>query len=69
MRSMQRHWVLLIVGVVLDLVGTIWALQGVDALPGSFMSGQPFWAGAGAVMMAAGMVLIIVALRHKAEHG
>jgi len=66
---MQRHWVLLIVGAVLDLVGTIWALQGINVLPGSFMTGQPFWAGAGAVTMAIGMVLIIVALRHKAENG
>ena len=66
---MQLHWVLLGVGVVLDLVGTIWMLQGVNLLPGSFMTGQPFWAAAGGVAMIAGMALIIVAMRRKAEHG
>ena len=66
---MPKYWILLIVGAVLDLLGTIWALQGINVLPGSFMTGQPFWAGAGAVTIVIGMALIIVALRQKAENG
>jgi LPXTG-motif cell wall-anchored protein len=66
---MQMHWVLLAVGVVLDLIGTIWLLQGINLLPGSFMTGQPFWAVAGLVAMIAGLGLIILAMRRKAEHG
>jgi hypothetical protein len=66
---MPMHWILLIAGVLLDLLGTIWALQGLNVLPGSFMTGQPFWAGAGAVAIVAGMALIILAMRRKAEHG
>jgi hypothetical protein len=66
---MRLAWILLGVGVLLDLVGTIWALQGINVLPGSFMTGQPFWAGAGAVLIIVGMVLIILAMRRRAEHG
>ena len=67
---MQRHWVLLVVGVLLDLLGSIWMLQGMNLMPGSsFMNGQPFWAGAGAVAVVVGMGLVILAMRHKSEHG
>jgi hypothetical protein len=62
-------WVMVIVGAVLDLLGTIWILQGLNILPGSFMTGQPFWAGAGLVVMLAGMTLLIMGVRRKAEHG
>ena len=51
---MPLHWVLLAIGIVLDVIGTIWLLQGVSILPGSFMTGQPFWAYAGGVVMIAG---------------
>lgn len=66
---MRMHWVLLIVGVLLDLIGSIWMLQGMNVLPGSFMTGQPFWAGAGAVSVIVGMALVIFAMRRKVEHG
>ena len=66
---MQKHWVLLVVGMLLDLLGTIWILQGINVLPGSFMTGDPFWAGAGGVAVVVGMGLVIVAMRLKVEHG
>ena len=66
---MPLYWVMLIVGVLLDLLGSIWMLQGLNILPGSFMTGQPFWAGAGLVAVVVGMVLVILAMRRKAEHG
>ena len=65
---MQLHWVLLVVGVLLDLLGSIWMLQGMNVLPGSFMTGQPFWAGAGAVAVVVGMGLVILAMKRKAGH-
>jgi hypothetical protein len=55
------------VGLLLDLIGVIWLLQGINLLPGSFMTGQPFWAGAGIVAMVVGMGLVILAMRRKAE--
>jgi uncharacterized protein (TIGR03382 family) len=63
------HWVLLGVGLLLDLLGVIWLLQGINLLPGSFMTGQPFWAGAGIVMMLIGMGLVLLAMRRKADYG
>ena len=65
--TMQTHWVLLAAGAVLDLIGAVWMLQGINVLPGSFMTGQPFWAVAGVVSMIAGMTLMILAMRRKAE--
>ena len=35
-----------LVGVVLMLMGGIWFLQGINLLPGSFMTGQIQWAAA-----------------------
>jgi len=66
---MPMHWVLLIVGVLLDLIGTVWVLQGVGIMPGSFMTGQPFWAGAGLVSIVVGVGLVILAMRRKAAVG
>lgn len=66
---MAKHWVLLVVGVLLDLVGSIWMLQGMGALPGSFMTGDPFWAVAGGVAVIVGMGLVVLAMRQKVEHG
>ena len=62
-------WGMVIAGAVLDLVGTIWVLQGLNILPGSFMTGQLFWAGAGLVAMIAGMTLLIMGVRRKAAGG
>ena len=67
--SMSKHWVLLVVGVLLDLVGSIWMLQGMGALPGSFMTGDPFWAAVGGVAVIVGMGLVVLAMRQKVEHG
>ena len=32
------------IGLLLLLVGIVWILQGTNILPGSFMTGDPFWA-------------------------
>jgi hypothetical protein len=66
---MPLHWAMLGVGLLLDLIGTIWLLQGVNILPGSFMTGQVFWAGAGIVAMIVGMGLVVLAMRRKADRG
>lgn len=48
---------LLVLGVILILIGTIWMLQGVGILPGSVMTGDPFWARVGSGLMIAGLAL------------
>jgi hypothetical protein len=50
-------------GIVLILFGTIWILQGVNILPGSFMTGQIQWAVYGAIAVAVGIALL--AIRRK----
>jgi hypothetical protein len=52
-----------IVGVLLVLIGGIWILQGINVLPGSFMTGQTKWAIYGALAASAGIVLIVLARR------
>ena len=57
------RYVLLVVGGLMAVVGGVWLLQGVGVLPGSFMTGQAFWAIVGAVLLAAGGALIFAAFR------
>ena len=49
---------LIISGGLLIVVGLIFFLQGINILPGSFMTGQTKWAVYGAVMIIAGIVLV-----------
>ena len=63
------RWVLMVVGFVLVLLGNVWILQGLNVLPGSFMSGQPFWAGAGLVALIVGVGLLVAGLRRRATGG
>ena len=57
------RYVLLIVGGLMILTGGVWLLQGIGILPGSFMTGQMFWALMGAVLLAVGGLLVLVGLR------
>jgi hypothetical protein len=56
-------YVLLIVGGVVILIGGVWLLQGLGILPGSFMTGQTFWAVMGAVFLAVGGLLVLAGFR------
>ena len=40
------------VAVIVALVGLVWIGQGIGVIPGSFMSGSPFWAVAGLALVA-----------------
>ncbi len=57
------RYVLLVVGGLIALMGGVWLLQGVGVLPGSFMTGQAFWAVVGAVLLAVGGTLVFAGLR------
>jgi hypothetical protein len=54
-----------LVGVLMVLMGAAWFLQGINVLPGSFMTGQIQWAYYGAVAAIAGVVLIAAANRSR----
>jgi hypothetical protein len=51
--------VLNIVGVLLVLVGCVWILQGINILPGSFMTGQTRWAVRGGMLVFAGIADLV----------
>ena len=53
------------VGGVLVLFGAIWFLQGINILPGSFMTGQIRWAWYGGMAVAAGIALLRIAARRQ----
>ena len=48
----------LVLGACMVLLGCIWVLQGLNILPGSFMTGQIIWAIYGAPLALAGAMLI-----------
>ena len=54
-----------IVGVILVFFGGVWFLQGINVLPGSFMTGQIKWAIYGGIAFVAGLVLLVVANRKR----
>ena len=56
---------LTIVGILCLLMGGVWFLQGINIIPGSFMTGQTKWAVYGGLLLVAGIGLLIVANRRR----
>lgn len=50
--------ILKILAVLLVLAGGVWVLQGINILPGSFMTGDPQWAVNGAITIIIGAGLL-----------
>ena len=57
--------VLNVVGALLLLLGCVWILQGINVLPGSFMTGQPKWAIYGGLLVATAIALLVSANRRR----
>jgi hypothetical protein len=53
------------IGILMILLGGIWFLQGINILPGSFMTGQTRWAVYGGFSMAGGIALLLICRRSK----
>lgn len=51
-----------ILGALCVLMGGVWVLQGINVLPGSFMTGNIEWSYRGGVLAAAGAVLLVISL-------
>ena len=52
-----------LVGTLLLLMGTTWFLQGINVLPGSFMTGQIRWAVYGSIAAVVGLAVLVRANR------
>jgi hypothetical protein len=59
----MKGWLLVVLGVVLAVVGVVWALQGLDVLGGSAMSGVTLWAVVGPIVAVVGLVLAVLGAR------
>ena len=60
--------VLKVVAVLLIIIGIIWILQGINVLPGSFMSGQIQWAYRGGAAAVVGLLILIFANRGRVRN-
>jgi glucose dehydrogenase len=49
----------LVVAIFLALVGLVWIGQGTNMIAGSAMSGSPFWAIVGLVLIAVALVIVV----------
>jgi hypothetical protein len=56
-----------VVAAIMILVGLIFIGQGIGFIPGSGMSGVPFWALVGAILVVAGVALVWVTRRSVAS--
>jgi LPXTG-motif cell wall-anchored protein len=56
-----------VLGGLLLLAGGVWFLQGINILPGSFMTGQTKWAVYGGLLMVAGIGLLVLANRRRRD--
>jgi uncharacterized membrane protein HdeD (DUF308 family) len=54
---------LTILGALAALLGVVWILQGLNVLPGSFMTGDMKWAVYGAILALVGIAAIVWARR------
>ena len=55
-----------IVGVLCVLMGGVWFFQGINVLPGSFMTGQTKWALYGGILVCVGLGLLVMTNRRRA---
>ena len=64
---MNRHvkFVARILAILLVFLGAIWILQGINVLPGSFMTGQIQWAYRGGVIAIVGLALFFFLGRRR----
>jgi LPXTG-motif cell wall-anchored protein len=56
-----------VIAVLLILGGGVWFLQGINVLPGSFMTGQIRWAIYGGIAIVAGIGLLVWNRRRKGQ--
>ncbi len=54
-----------VAGILCLFVGCVWILQGINILPGSFMTGQTKWAIYGALLAVVGIGLLFSANRRR----
>lgn len=59
----------IVLGALCILMGVVWVLQGVNVLPGSFMTGDLQWSYRGGALAVFGLVLVLVSMRKTKTNG
>ena len=63
MTSSTARTVLTAVGVIALLIGGVFAGQGLNLIPGSFMTGDRTWLYIGLIIAVVGIILMVLGLR------
>jgi hypothetical protein len=63
MNSRTGRIALIAVGVIALIIGGVFAGQGLNLIPGSFMTGNRMWLGIGLVMAVVGVIVILLGVR------
>ena len=63
MTSRIGRMTLITVGVIALILGGIWTGQGINLIPGSFMTGSRLWLSIGLVLAIVGIILLVLGLR------
>jgi hypothetical protein len=63
MNSRTARIALIVVGAIALIVGGVFAGQGMNLIPGSFMTGNRMWFDIGIVIAIVGIILIALGLR------
>ena len=59
------RWALVVVGILLILIGSVWILQGAGVISGSFMTGSSRWLVIGAVCVLIGIPFAVQGSRRR----
>ena len=65
----MKGWLLVVLGVVVAAVGTVWALQGLNVIGGSAMSGVTLWAVIGPIVFVVGVIVLVAGIRVAGRGG
>ena len=63
--SSTARTVLTAVGVIALLIGGVFAGQGLNLIPGSFMTGDRMWLYIGLIIAVVGIILMVLGLRRS----
>lgn len=67
MKSRTGRVALIIVGLVALAAGGVWAGQGLNLIPGSFMTGDRTWLYVGVVVAVVGAILLVLGVRRPKD--
>lgn len=58
-----------VVGALCVLMGVIWIFQGINVIPGSFMTGDIDWSYRGGALAVVGLVVLFLSIRKPRANG